>query len=71
MNIRPGSVVILKSGGHQMVVEELGEHHDAKCIWFDEGQLREQWLALVVLTEVTKAAVVVPAADVTKGRSAK
>ena len=42
MAIDNGSVVILKSGGPHMTVEELGEHKDARCTWFTEDEIRRE-----------------------------
>ena len=48
--IKPGDVVMLRSGGPHMTVEELGEHVDAKCMWFAGVELRNEWFPLVVLS---------------------
>ncbi len=57
MSLQPGSVVILKSGGPLMTIEEFGEHKDAKCTWFQESALNRDWFALVALREApTKVA---------------
>ena len=47
--IEPGAVVMLRSGGPHMTVEELGEHVDAKCVWFTDNELRNEWFPLAVL----------------------
>jgi uncharacterized protein YodC (DUF2158 family) len=49
MDLKPGDVVILKSGGHPMTVAEV--HDDAvACLWMGgEGDLFRETLALAVL----------------------
>jgi uncharacterized protein YodC (DUF2158 family) len=49
MDLKPGDVVILKSGGHPMTVAEL--HNDAvACLWMGgEGDLFRETLPLAVL----------------------
>ena len=49
MDLKPGDVVILKSGGHPMTVAEVNE--DAiVCLWMGgEGDLFRETLPLVVL----------------------
>jgi uncharacterized protein YodC (DUF2158 family) len=49
MNLKPGDVVMLKSGGHPMTVAELND--DAvECIWMgSEGDLFRETLPLAVL----------------------
>ena len=49
MDLKPGDVVILKSGGHPMTVAEL--HKDAvACLWMGgEGDLFRETLPLAVL----------------------
>jgi uncharacterized protein YodC (DUF2158 family) len=49
MNVKPGDVVILKSGGHPMTVAEVNE--DAiVCLWMGgEGDLFRETLPLAVL----------------------
>lgn len=45
----PGDVVVLKSGGPKMTVEEVGEYLlgiGAKCIWFDGKTRKEEVFAL-------------------------
>lgn len=49
MKIEPGAVVVLRSGGPHMTVEEMGEHVDAKCVWFTRDELRNEWLPLATL----------------------
>jgi uncharacterized protein YodC (DUF2158 family) len=49
MNVRPGDVVMLKSGGHPLTVAEVKE--DAVvCVWMgDQGDLFRETLPLAVL----------------------
>ena len=49
MDLKPGDVVILKSGGHPMTVVEV--HDDAfACLWMGgEGDLFRETLPLAVL----------------------
>ena len=49
MDLKPGDVVILKSGGHPMTVAEV--HDDAvTCLWMGgEGDLFRETLPLAVL----------------------
>ena len=49
MDLKPGDVVVLKSGGHPMTVAEV--HDDAVvCLWMgDQGDLFRETLPLVVL----------------------
>jgi uncharacterized protein YodC (DUF2158 family) len=49
MNLKPGDVVILKSGGHPLTVAEV--HEDAvACVWMGgEGDLFRETLPLAVL----------------------
>jgi uncharacterized protein YodC (DUF2158 family) len=49
MDLKPGDVVILKSGGHPMTVTEV--HDDAvACLWMGgEGDLFRETLPLAVL----------------------
>jgi uncharacterized protein YodC (DUF2158 family) len=49
MDLKPGDVVILKSGGHPMTVAEV--HKDAvACLWMgNEGDLFRETLPLAVL----------------------
>jgi uncharacterized protein YodC (DUF2158 family) len=49
MDLKPGDVVILKSGGHPMTVAEV--HDDAvACLWMGgEGDLFRETLPLAVL----------------------
>ena len=49
MDLKPGDVVILKSGGHPMTVAEV--HDDAvACLWMGgEGDLLRESLPLAVL----------------------
>jgi uncharacterized protein YodC (DUF2158 family) len=49
MNLKPGDVVILKSGGHPMTVAEVSNDAVA-CLWMGaEGELFRQTLPLAVL----------------------
>ncbi|MDA8996110.1 DUF2158 domain-containing protein [Planktomarina temperata] len=58
MKVELGSVVYLKSGGPLMTVEELGEHADARCVWFALAALQPQ--------DPPKAGVASPAKKVVK-----
>ncbi len=49
MDVKPGDVVILKSGGHPLSVVEVNET-SAACVWMgNEGDLFRETLPLVVL----------------------
>jgi uncharacterized protein YodC (DUF2158 family) len=49
MDLKPGDVVILKSGGHPMTVAEVNKDTVA-CVWMgDEGDLFRETLSLAVL----------------------
>jgi uncharacterized protein YodC (DUF2158 family) len=49
MNLRPGDVVMLKSGGHPLTVAEVKEDAVA-CVWMgDQGDLFRETLPLAVL----------------------
>ena len=49
MEMKPGDVVILKSGGHPMSVVEVNET-TAACVWMgNEGDLFRETLPLAVL----------------------
>ncbi|MEO8318450.1 MAG: DUF2158 domain-containing protein [Bradyrhizobium sp.] len=49
MDVKPGDVVILKSGGHPLSVVEVNET-TAACVWMgNEGDLFRETLPLVVL----------------------
>src|ERR1700709_1344922 len=49
MEVKPGDVVILKSGGHPLSVVEVSET-TATCVWMgNEGDLFRETLPLVVL----------------------
>ena len=52
MDLKPGDVVILKSGGHSLSVAEVNE--DAvECVWMgNEGELHRETLPLTVLERV-------------------
>ena len=47
MNLKKGDVVKLNSGGPEMTISEIenfsefSSEKQAKCIWFDKGELRE------------------------------
>jgi uncharacterized protein YodC (DUF2158 family) len=49
MDLKPGDVVMLKSGGHSLCVAEVNE--DAvECVWMgNEGELYRETLPLAVL----------------------
>lgn len=49
MDLKPGDVVILKSGGHPLSVAEINED-SVECIWMGtEGDLHRETLPLAVL----------------------
>ena len=49
MEVKPGDVVILKSGGHPLSVAEVSES-TAACVWMGaEGDLFRETLPLAVL----------------------
>ena len=49
MDVKPGDVVVLKSGGQALTVAEVNDK-DAKCVWIgDDGDLFRETLPLVVL----------------------
>jgi uncharacterized protein YodC (DUF2158 family) len=49
MDLKPGDVVILKSGGHPLTVVEVSEANVA-CVWMgNEGDLFRETLPLAVL----------------------
>jgi len=49
MDLKPGDVVMLKSGGHPMTVAELNDD-SVECIWMGgEGDLYRETLPLAVL----------------------
>jgi len=52
MDLKPGDVVILKSGGHSMTVAEVKDDAIA-CVWMGgEGDLFRETLSLAVLEQV-------------------
>ena len=49
MDVKPGDVVVLKSGGQALTVAEVNDK-DAECVWIgDDGDLFRETLPLVVL----------------------
>jgi uncharacterized protein YodC (DUF2158 family) len=49
MDVKPGDVVVLKSGGQALTVAEVNDK-EAECIWIgDDGDLFRETLPLVVL----------------------
>jgi len=49
MDVKPGDVVVLKSGGQALTVAEVNDK-DAECVWIgDDGNLFRETLPLVVL----------------------
>jgi uncharacterized protein YodC (DUF2158 family) len=49
MDLKPGDVVILKSGGHLMTVVKVSKD-DVECVWMGvEGELYRETLPLAVL----------------------
>jgi uncharacterized protein YodC (DUF2158 family) len=52
MNLKPGDVVMLKSGGQPLTVVDVGEEA-AECLWMGgDGELFRETLPLVVLERV-------------------
>ena len=47
--IKPGDIVVLKSGSPRMVVEGIDDDGDAKCVWFSNGVVERLWFPLVVV----------------------
>jgi uncharacterized protein YodC (DUF2158 family) len=49
MDLKPGDVVMLKSGGHPVTVAEVNED-SVECLWMgDEGELFRETLPIAVL----------------------
>ncbi len=49
MDVKPGDVVILKSGGQALTVADVNDK-EAECVWIgDDGDLFRETLPLVVL----------------------
>ena len=49
MHLKPGDVVMLKSGGHSICVAEVSKDA-AECVWMgNEGELYRETLPLAVL----------------------
>ncbi len=49
MDVKPGDVVILKSGGPALTVADVNDK-EAECVWIgDDGDLFRETLPLVVL----------------------
>ncbi len=49
MDVKPGDVVVLKSGGQALTVAEVNDN-DAECVWIgDNGDLFRETLPFVVL----------------------
>jgi uncharacterized protein YodC (DUF2158 family) len=49
MGLKPGDVVLLKSGGHPMTVAEVDDD-DIACVWMGtEGELFRETLSLAML----------------------
>ena len=49
MGLKPGDIVVLKSGGHPMTVAEVDDA-DIACVWMGtEGELFRETLSLAVL----------------------
>jgi len=49
MDVKPGDVVVLKSGGQALTVAEVHDK-DAECVWIgDDGDLFRETLPLIVL----------------------
>ncbi|QDL96191.1 DUF2158 domain-containing protein [Rhodopseudomonas palustris] len=52
MDLKPGDIVMLKSGGQAMTVAEAGED-SAVCLWMgEEGDLFRETLPLAVLDSI-------------------
>jgi uncharacterized protein YodC (DUF2158 family) len=53
MNLKPGDVVVLKSGGHPITVAEVNDD-TVECLWMGaEGDLFRETLPLVALELAT------------------
>jgi uncharacterized protein YodC (DUF2158 family) len=49
MDVKPGDVVVLKSGGQALTVAEVNDK-EAECVWIgDDGDLFRETLPLIVL----------------------
>jgi uncharacterized protein YodC (DUF2158 family) len=49
MDLKPGNVVVLKSGGHPLTVAEVSDEA-VECVWMgDDGTLFRETLPLAVL----------------------
>ena len=49
MDVKPGDVVMLKSGGQALTVAEVNDK-EAECVWIgDDGDLFRKTLPLIVL----------------------
>jgi len=49
MDLKPGDVVVLKSGGQALTVAEVNDK-EAECVWIgDDGDLFRETLPLIVL----------------------
>jgi uncharacterized protein YodC (DUF2158 family) len=49
MDVKPGDVVMLKSGGQALTVAEVNDK-EAECVWIgDDGDLFRETLPLIVL----------------------
>ena len=49
MDVKPGDVVVLKSGGQALTVAEVSDK-EAECVWIgDDGDLFRETLPLIVL----------------------
>jgi len=49
MDVKPGDVVVLKSGGQALTVAEVSDER-AECVWLGEdGELYRETLPLIVL----------------------
>ena len=50
-NLKPGSVVWLKSGSPKMTVSEIQDGGEALCIWFDKNGKKEELIPIDLLTD--------------------
>jgi uncharacterized protein YodC (DUF2158 family) len=55
MDLKPGNVVMLKSGGHTLCVAEVNED-SVECVWMgNEGELYRETLPVAVLELVDES----------------
>lgn len=47
-----GDPVVLRCGGHKMVIDEINSNGQARCVWHDEdGGAQCEWYAMSSLEE--------------------